>query len=245
MFNYNQKTEVNIPFKMLDLFRTLKADKTIKADASNVVEARLSNTVSPAKTNLEASETVKEIYVIDIVLNSSKVPNLFIDAFNKYIEFQTLFRLHYKDEVKYITSIKIFSEEKMKVLKTFESEWKKQEKIAFPITTKLEIVFKEMLKYVVGYSFKTKESFQEFVQRLDCIKKLKAEIDNGADFGDLAAQYSKCPSGRDGGDLRWFGKGMMVKPFEDACFSMKKGEVSEPVETQFGWHLIKLTDIDE
>ena len=177
MFNYNQKTEVNIPFKMLDLFRTLKADKTIKADACNVVEARLSNTVSPAKTNLEASETVKEIYVIDIVLNSSKVPNLFIDAFNRYIEFQTLFRLHYKDEVKYITSIKTFSEEKMKVLKIFESEWKKQEKIAFPITTKLEIVFKEMLKYVVGYSFKTEESFQEFVQRLDCIKKLKAEIE--------------------------------------------------------------------
>ena len=76
-------------------------------------------------------------------------------------------------------------------------------------------------------------------------ENLLIDIQNGIAFEDLAKDYSKCPSGRDGGDLRWFGKGMMVKPFEDAAFALKKGEISEPVETQFGWHLIKLTDKED
>lgn len=83
------------------------------------------------------------------------------------------------------------------------------------------------------------------VETKEQAENLLLDIKNGVAFEDLAKKYSKCPSKRDGGDLRWFGKGMMVKPFEDAAFALKKGEISEPVETQFGWHLIKLTDVDE
>ena len=73
-------------------------------------------------------------------------------------------------------------------------------------------------------------------------KKLKQQIDNGEDFANLAKQVSLCHSGRNGGDLGYFTKGQMVKEFENACFSMNVGDVTDPIKTQFGYHLIYLTD---
>jgi peptidyl-prolyl cis-trans isomerase C len=70
---------------------------------------------------------------------------------------------------------------------------------------------------------------------------LKAKIDLGESFAQLAQQHSKCPSGRNGGDLGEFGAGQMVKPFEDATFNTPIGQVSSPVATQFGYHLIHRT----
>ncbi|WP_320173495.1 SurA N-terminal domain-containing protein [Maridesulfovibrio sp.] len=77
------------------------------------------------------------------------------------------------------------------------------------------------------------------------IKKILAKAKSGQDFGKLAEKYSEGPSSSKGGELGWFGRGAMVKPFEEAAFALKKGEISEPVRTRFGWHLIKIDDIRE
>ena len=71
----------------------------------------------------------------------------------------------------------------------------------------------------------------------DLVKKLA----DGDSFAELAQKFSKCPSGRAGGDLGEFGKGQMVKPFEDAAFALDVDQVSDPVQTQFGYHLIQRT----
>lgn len=70
---------------------------------------------------------------------------------------------------------------------------------------------------------------------------LKQQIVGGADFAEMAKQFSSCPSGRDGGDLGEFRPGQMVKEFNDVCFNDEVGVVHGPVKTQFGYHLIEVT----
>jgi len=72
--------------------------------------------------------------------------------------------------------------------------------------------------------------------------ELLSKINAGESFSDLAKKHSTCPSGKQGGDLGWFGGGQMVQEFEMAAFEGPKGKTVGPVKTQFGWHLIKIID---
>jgi len=74
-------------------------------------------------------------------------------------------------------------------------------------------------------------------------KELLLRLKNGADFSELAKTYSTGPSGAQGGNLGWFGQGAMVPTFENAVIKLKIDELSVPVQTQFGWHLIKLNNV--
>ena len=74
------------------------------------------------------------------------------------------------------------------------------------------------------------------------IKEIQEKLKQGEGFEKLAKENSQCPSGKNGGDLDFFGRGRMVEAFENAAFALKKGEISDIVETPFGYHLIKVTD---
>lgn len=74
-------------------------------------------------------------------------------------------------------------------------------------------------------------------------KEVKDKLDDGGDFAELAKEYSTDTSNAEsGGELGFFAKGEMVTEFDDKAFAMKKGEISEPVKTEFGYHIIKVTD---
>ena len=76
------------------------------------------------------------------------------------------------------------------------------------------------------------------VKTLEEAVQIKSQVNSLEEFTALAKDKSMCPSSRQGGDLGPFARGMMVKPFEDAAFGLEVGKVSEPVQTQFGYHLI-------
>jgi len=84
------------------------------------------------------------------------------------------------------------------------------------------------------------------VKEEDEAKTLIVELDNGADFSELAKQHSTGPSGKSGGELGWFSPKQMVAPFSEAVAGMEKGAYTkQPVKTQFGWHIIILDDTRE
>jgi len=69
------------------------------------------------------------------------------------------------------------------------------------------------------------------------------DVTHGGDFSDIAKARSICSSRKKGGNLGWFSRGQMVKEFETKAFSMQKGEISGPVRTKFGYHIIKINDM--
>lgn len=73
-------------------------------------------------------------------------------------------------------------------------------------------------------------------------QELKTAIENGADFAQLAKENSSCPSSRQGGELGTFGPGEMVREFDEVVFSAPVNQVQGPIKTQFGYHLVEVTD---
>jgi peptidyl-prolyl cis-trans isomerase C len=80
------------------------------------------------------------------------------------------------------------------------------------------------------------------VETKEACEQLKAELAGGGDFAEIARQHSQCPSGRQGGELGEFGPGEMLSEFDAVVFTGEIGKVYGPIQTQFGYHLIEITD---
>ncbi|MGX1900440.1 foldase protein PrsA [Thermolongibacillus altinsuensis] len=109
----------------------------------------------------------------------------------------------------------------------------------------VKVTEEELKKYYDEYKPKIKAS-HILVDDEKTAREIKEKLEKGEDFAKLAKEYSKdAGSAANGGDLGWFGPGKMVKEFEDAAYSLKVGEISDPVKTDYGYHIIKVTDKEE
>lgn len=97
-------------------------------------------------------------------------------------------------------------------------------------------------KYADGFGGDEFNASHILVATEEEAKAVKEALDSGADFAATAKEKSTGPSGPNGGELGWFGAGAMVPEFEQAVMSLEKGQISDPVKTQFGWHLVILND---
>jgi peptidyl-prolyl cis-trans isomerase C len=189
---------------------------------------------SAKKNKLVASdEEVAQLYQ----QYASQYPNE--DAFKKKMQQEGFTEKAYREELRQQLSAKKYVQEK--IVKTQTVELKEID--AFYDENKEKFKMPELVhaRHILITLDKDADKKQK-QQASETLKKLKKELAKGADFAELAKKHSKGPSAPKGGDLGFFRRGQMVKPFEDAVFKLKPGEVSDIVETRFGYHLIKLEE---
>ena len=167
------------------------------------------------------------------------------------------FMSYYEDLLERVIDIKLFAQEGKKM--KLDEEPSVREAIDFVIE---KVLMQAFLSKYVQENIKEeniKASYNNFIADETSREEIKAShilmdteseaidvinmLNNGDDFAELAKNKSTGPSGPSGGDLGWFKRGQMVPPFEKAAFSLNKNEITQrPVQTQFGWHVIKIFD---
>ena len=176
MFNYSENTRRNKELKIKELLKLIDADKNIQKEAAQIEKMILSHVLSADTMNMRASENVKEIYIIDVLLKERFIPLEFIKEVDKEINFQTIFRFKCNKDTLFVLSSKIMEEGKVKMLSTFKTEWMAVEKRDFNFTSNLENIYKQFLEVISSVKFLPNEDLADFDKRVIKIKTLQAEI---------------------------------------------------------------------
>ena len=247
--------------KPTDTVVTVNGTKITRADLDRSVQALLSQSRMPAPTDPEQKKKLEEsalnnLIGIELLLQTAKkleTPELnksvdeqiakvtaqfpSKEEYEKFLKTNKLTDQDVKDQVRKGVLINNYIEKELtpKVKVTPEQVRKFYDENLDKIPKKPESVHASHI--LIGVDPKATAEEKEKAKKK--AEELLTQVKGGADFAELAKKESTCPSGKNGGDLGDFGRGQMVKPLEDAAFSLKQGEVSGVVETQFGFHIIK------
>ena len=144
----------------------------------------------------------------------------------------------------YITQIKesYLSQQLIEIYVKTKVKVTEEEMLSFYETSKDSLAVKPITWKTGAIIHEIKPSKASEEAKLAEMKAIQDRLNQGADFASLAMEVSDCPSKERGGDLGFFSRGMMVKPFEEAAFALNAGQVSPIVQTEFGYHLIKVEE---
>lgn len=192
MFDLSSKTQVNKRFKLSELYKLIGASKEVKADAANVVSVTLTNVLNADTMNFSASNTVKEIYVFEIVLSDKTIPSLFLSTLDKAIDLHTVFALRHASQTLLYGAYKEYGEKNMKIGKYYYTEWAADSLIELPINvSSLDDIYTAIIDELIPITARKAESTKDFVARYDEILRLQKEISKLQHSVDAEKQSKK------------------------------------------------------
>ena len=179
MYKFSSRTEVNKKFKLSELFREIGANKKVIEDAKAVKSVALTNVLSKDTLNLDACDKVKEIYIFEIELSCSKVPQLFISVLDRHIRLHTVFRLVFDGKECYGVAYKTVGSGSVSVGKYYFTEWKdiQDHQENLPIFYSIDDVYYDIITKTVGLSKREGEAIADYLARYDEITALTKESD--------------------------------------------------------------------
>lgn len=179
MYKFSSKTEVNKKFKLSELFREIGANKKVIEDAKAVKSVALTNVLSKDTLNLDACDKVKEIYIFEIELSCSKVPQLFISVLDRHIRLHTVFRLVFDGKERCGVAYKTVGSGSVSISKYYFAEWKdiQDQQENLPIFYSIDDVYYDIITKTVGLSKREGEAIADYLARYDEITALTKEAD--------------------------------------------------------------------
>ena len=181
-------------------------------------------------------EMTVEKYIQNVIANFDSYQNFIIALQNQGLTLDELKEQYRNNVYKQLASEKLVRQEVFQNISVTEYE-KKQ----FFQTYKDSLPLRQKMIKIAQIEIKSEKSDVALQNTLKKIEEIKTKLET-RNFEELAKEYSDCPSGKNGGDLGYFARGQMVKPFDEVAFSLEVGEISEPVLTKFGYHLIRVDE---
>ena len=223
-----------IIFLVAKIILTLSITAASAKDLNNIVAAKVNDHIISAQDVLNVINTLPQN------IKKKPLPEIYPRVVNELINQYLINKQAYNEKLdldqKVINLVKK-SQDKI-LAKYWLNNYIKNETKEEKIKTFYNNYLKSFQKY------KEANASHILVKNNEEARAIIKKINNKSKFSELAKTHSTGPSGKNGGNLGWFGPGQMVKEFEQATFSLKKGEISqEPVKTKFGFHIIKLNDI--